>query len=403
MSKTLHHLNSEQLAAVTLKEGNALILAGAGTGKTTVLTSRIAWLLENGLAYPEHILAVTFTNKGAQEILSRLQSQVLTSHRMWVGTFHGLCHRMLRIHVKMTPWSDEFQIMDTQDQKSALKRLYKNYAINEVEFPLKDTLRYISNQKEQGIRSLEVIPQNVEDKKYLEIYSLYEKQCLNEGLMDFAELLLSCYKLLQDHAEIRADYQNRFRHILIDEFQDTSLFQYKWIKLLCGKQSQIFVVGDDDQSIYGFRGARVENMRDYLKEFHIDNPIKLEDNYRSQFAILEAANGVISHNDHRLGKTLRAAQTMGDKVLVQELNTGMQEAQWVADKIRSLVRTSSLGASIKYSDIAVLYRNNSQSQPFESTLLNHQVPYKIYGGLKFYDRAEIKNTLAYLRVIANPK
>ncbi|MDO9090278.1 MAG: UvrD-helicase domain-containing protein, partial [Burkholderiaceae bacterium] len=286
-SPLLKNLNPEQRAAVTLPEGHALILAGAGSGKTRVLTTRIAWLLQTGQVSPGGVLAVTFTNKAAKEMMTRLGAMLPVNVRgMWIGTFHGLCNRFLRAHHKLANLPQSFQILDTQDQLSAIKRLMKQFNIDDERFPPKQTLWFIAGCKEDGLRPGEVEARDEETRKKVEIYQLYEEQCQREGVVDFGELMLRSYELLRDHAAVREHYQRRFRHILIDEFQDTNKLQYAWIKMLAGPGSSVLAVGDDDQSIYAFRGARVGNMADFVREFEVRNQIKLEQNYRSFSNIL---------------------------------------------------------------------------------------------------------------------
>ncbi len=403
----LQGLNPEQLAAVTLPSGHALILAGAGSGKTRVLTTRIAWLLQNGLATPGGILAVTFTNKAAKEMVARLTAMLPVNVRgMWIGTFHGLCNRLLRAHHKAANLPQAFQILDTQDQLSAIKRLCKQFNVDEERFPPKQLAYFIANCKEEGMRPRDVPAHDADSRKKVEIYQLYEEQCQREGVVDFGELMLRSYELLRDHDPIRAHYQHRFRHILVDEFQDTNRLQYLWLKQMAGDEADgrlqthgcVMAVGDDDQSIYAFRGARVGNMTDFVREFDVQRQIKLEQNYRSYSNILDSANHLIGHNSRRLGKNLRTTQGAGEPVRVYEAATDLAEAQWMVDEIRQLVRNDGLARK----EIAVLYRSNAQSRVIESQLFNASVPYRVYGGLRFFERAEIKHALAYLRLLENP-
>ncbi len=414
-SPLLHNLNPEQRAAVLLPNEHALILAGAGSGKTRVLTTRIAWLLQNGLASPGGILAVTFTNKAAKEMMTRLSAMLPVNVRgMWIGTFHGLCNRFLRSHYKMANLPQAFQILDTQDQLSAIKRLYKQYGVDDERFPAKQTMWFIAACKEDGLRPNMVEVAGEDIRKKIEIYQLYEDQCQREGVVDFGELMLRSYELLRDNDPIREHYQRRFRYILIDEFQDTNKLQYAWIKMLAGTGAHatgglgleqavfnptgcVLAVGDDDQSIYAFRGARVGNMADFVREFHVKHQIKLEQNYRSGSNILDSANELISHNDKRLGKNLRTDQGPGEPVRVYEAPSDFAEAQWMVDEMKQLVRED-----VPRKEIAVLYRSNAQSRVIETALFNAALPYKVYGGLRFFERAEIKNALAYLRILENP-
>ena len=411
-SALLATLNDEQRAAVTLPAESALILAGAGSGKTRVLTTRIAWLLQNGLATPSNILAVTFTNKAAKEMLARLTAMLpINAHGMWIGTFHGLCNRFLRAHYKLANLPASFQILDTQDQLSAIKRLCKQNQIDDERYPAKQLMWFIAGCKEEGLRPNMVDARDPETRRKVDIYQLYEEQCQREGVVDFGELMLRSYELLRDNDPIREHYQRRFRHILIDEFQDTNRLQYAWIKLLAGQgeaaspdtpPGAVLAVGDDDQSIYAFRGARVGNMADFVREFGVQHQIKLEQNYRSHSNILDSANALISHNAKRLGKNLRTDQGPGEPVRVHEATTDFAEAQWLVEEVRNLVRDQGTQAGYPRREIAVLYRSNAQSRVLETALFNAGVPYRVYGGLRFFERAEIKHALAYLRLLENP-
>ncbi len=402
----LQNLNAEQLAAVTLPEGNALILAGAGSGKTRVLTTRIAWLLQTGQVSAGGILAVTFTNKAAKEMMTRLTAILPVNVRgMWIGTFHGLCNRLLRAHWKLANLPSTFQILDTQDQLSAIKRLMKQFNVDDERFPAKQTQWFIAGAKEDGLRPDAIEARSDDDRKKVELYRLYEEQCQREGVVDFGELMLRSYELLRDNDPVREHYQRRFRHILIDEFQDTNRLQYAWIKMLAGStvagqftpgQNSVIAVGDDDQSIYAFRGARVGNMTDFVREFDVRHQIKLEQNYRSYSNILDSANELISHNKKRLGKNLRTDQGPGEPVRVYESPTDLAEAQWMVEEMRQLVRDG-----FDRKEMAVLYRSNAQSRVIETALFNASVPYRVYGGLRFFERAEIKHALAYLRLMEN--
>ena len=406
-SPLLANLNDEQLAAVTLPAGHALILAGAGSGKTRVLTTRIAWLLQNGYATPGGILAVTFTNKAAKEMVARLSAMLPVSVRgMWIGTFHGLCNRLLRAHHKAAGLAQSFQILDTQDQLSAIKRLCKQHNVDDERFPPKQLAYFIAHCKEEGMRPGDVPTHDSDARKKVEIYQLYEEQCQREGVVDFGELMLRSYELLRDNDPIREHYQRRFRHILVDEFQDTNRLQYLWLKQMAGDEvagrlqshASVMAVGDDDQSIYAFRGARVGNMADFVREFDVQHQIKLEQNYRSYSNILDSANHLISHNSRRLGKNLRTTQGAGEPVRVYEASSDLAEAQWMVDEIKQLVKSD----GFERKEIAVLYRSNAQSRVIESALFNASVPYRVYGGLRFFERAEIKHALAYLRLLENP-
>ena len=416
-SPLLDSLNPEQRAAVTLPPEHALILAGAGSGKTRVLTTRIAWLLQEGHINPGGILAVTFTNKAAKEMVARLTAMLPISVRgMWIGTFHGLCNRFLRAHFKTAALPQTFQILDTQDQLSAVKRLCKQLAVDEDRFPPKQLSWFISNCKEEGMRPQDVPVRDSDTRRKAELYQLYEEQCQREGVVDFGELMLRSYEVLRDHVAIREHYQWRFRHILIDEFQDTNKLQYAWIKMLAGKQDgadasserpggAVLAVGDDDQSIYAFRGARVGNMADFVREFAVEHQIKLEQNYRSHSHILDSANALISHNSRRLGKNLRTDQGPGEAVRVYEAPSDFEEAQWMVSEMRYLMESGKpgLGEGYPQSEIAVLYRSNAQSRVIETALFNAGIAYRVYGGLRFFERAEIKHALAYLRLLSNPR
>ncbi len=390
-------LNNKQLEAVTLPHQSALILAGAGSGKTRVLTTRIAWLIQTGQISPMGLMAVTFTNKAAKEMLTRLTSMLpINTRGMWVGTFHGLCNRLLRAHHREAGLPSTFQILDTADQLSAIKRVMKAMNVDDEKFVPKQVQGYINGCKEEGLRAHAVDAYDAHSQKLREIYEEYDKQCNREGVADFAELLLRCYELLERDARIRHHYQNRFKYILVDEFQDTNRLQYLWLKLLAGADNCMFAVGDDDQSIYGFRGARVGNMRDFETDFNVQNIVKLEENYRSHSNILDAANAIISHNKNRLGKNLWTSAGAGEPVRVYEAYNDNDEAQFIVDEIKMLhAEGTDLG------DIALLYRSNAQSRILEHALFSANLPYRVYGGLRFFERAEIKHALAYMRLIAN--
>ena len=417
----LNNLNPEQLAAVTLPAEHALILAGAGSGKTRVLTTRIAWLMQTGQISPGGVMAVTFTNKAAKEMLTRLSAMLPVNVRgMWIGTFHGLCNRFLRAHAKSANLPSSFQILDTQDQLSAIKRLCKQYNVDDERFPPKQLQYFISGSKEDGLRPGDIEARDDETKKKAEFYALYEEQCQREGVVDFGELMLRSYELLRDNAPIREHYARRFKHILVDEFQDTNKLQYAWLKMFAGWSAEqmragsyqnetgysnvasVMAVGDDDQSIYAFRGARVGNMADFVREFAVQKQIKLEENYRSYAHILNSANHLIGHNIKRLGKNLRTSQGVGEPVRVQENSSDFGEAQWIIEEIKHLLRDQGTEAGLKHSELAILYRSNAQSRVIETTLFNAGIPYRVYGGLRFFERAEVKHALAYLRLLENP-
>ena len=360
MSSLLDALNPEQLQAVTLPSQHALILAGAGSGKTRVLTTRIAWLIQTGNVSPAGVLAVTFTNKAAKQMLTRISAMLPISTRgMWIGTFHGLCNRMLRAHHRDAALPQAFQILDSQDQLAAVKRALKALNIDEDRFQPRQVQWFINDHKEEGRRPKDVADANDEfGRRALQVYAAYDEQCQKEGVLDFPELLLRCYELLQRNEPLRAHYQARFRHILVDEFQDTNRLQYRWLKLLAGAGASLFAVGDDDQSIYRFRGANVGNMADFEREFRVPNVIRLEQNYRSHGNILDAANALISHNRKRLGKNLWTAAGEGEPLRVYE-------AQWVLDELQQLHR-----GGMARAETALLYRSNAQSRVLESALFN---------------------------------
>ncbi|MEO5700650.1 MAG: UvrD-helicase domain-containing protein [Casimicrobiaceae bacterium] len=402
MSSLLANLNPEQLAAVTLPHQSALILAGAGSGKTRVLTTRIAWLMATGQASPLSVLAVTFTNKAAKEMLTRLSAMTPVHTRgMWIGTFHGLCNRLLRTHYREAKLPQLFQILDTQDQLGVIKRLYKGHSIDEERFPPRQLQYFISGAKEEGLRPNAVEAHDPFTRRQVEHYALYEALCQREGAVDFAELMLRSYEMLQGHDGLRAHYQSRFSHILVDEFQDTNLLQYRWLKLLTGAHTAVLAVGDDDQSIYAFRGANVANMQNFERDFGAAEVpvrlIKLEQNYRSHAHILDAANALIKHNEGRLGKNLWTDAGTGEPVRAFAAPSDFDEAAFVVDVVKGLA-----GDGVVLSEVAVLYRSNAQSRVLEHALFNAAVPYRVYGGMRFFERAEIKHALAYLRLVASP-
>jgi len=397
---TLHleHLNPEQLAAVTLPDEHALILAGAGSGKTRVLTTRIAWLVKGGRVAPSGILAVTFTNKAAREMLTRVGAMMTVNPRgMWIGTFHGLCNRMLRAHAQEAGLPRAFQILDSQDQLAAIKRLLKAMNVDEERFPPREVQYFVNDQKEEGVRSRDVPPADDNTRRFAELYSAYDEQCQREGVVDFPELLLRSFELLNRNEILREHYRSRFRHILVDEFQDTNRLQYRWLKLIAGKASCLFAVGDDDQSIYAFRGANVGNMADFEREFKVKHVVRLEQNYRSHGNILDAANALIANNRNRLGKNLWTAAGKGEPVRVFEGESDNDEARWIVEEVQALARDGT-----PLSQVAVLYRSNAQSRVVEHALFSQGIAYRVYGGLRFFERAEIKHALAYLRLIATP-
>jgi DNA helicase-2/ATP-dependent DNA helicase PcrA len=402
LSLHLEHLNPEQLAAVTLPDGHALVLAGAGSGKTRVLTTRIAWLITSGHVTPGGVLAVTFTNKAAREMVTRLSAMLPVSPRgLWIGTFHGLANRLLRLHHREAGLPREFQILDTQDQLSAVKRLAKALNIDEDRFPPRELQRFINAQKEEGLRAGDVPAGDEVTRRQVAFFAAYDEQCQREGVADFAELLLRSFELLNRNEILRQHYQARFRYILVDEFQDTNRLQYRWLKLFAGTESRLFAVGDDDQSIYGFRGANVGNLAQFEKEYSKGKVVRLEQNYRSQGNILDAANALIANNRQRLGKNLWTAAGQGDPLRVFEGESDAEEARFIAEEVSVLARGEG-GERLRLSDIAVLYRSNAQSRVLEHALFGAAIAYRVYGGLRFFERAEVKHALAYLRLIANP-
>ncbi|MBK9661950.1 MAG: UvrD-helicase domain-containing protein [Nitrosomonas sp.] len=402
MTSLLSDLNPQQLEAITLPHQSALVLAGAGSGKTRVLTSRIAYLIQSGQVNPQGILAVTFTNKAAKEMLTRITAMLPINVRgMWVGTFHGLCNRMLRMHYQDAGLLQTFQILDSADQLGLIKRILKSLSIDEKKFPPRQVQWFINNAKEAGLRAAYVQVDDPFSHRMLECYQAYEQQCNKEGVVDFPELLLRSYELLSRNAILCQHYRERFSHILVDEFQDTNRLQYQWLKLLAGvgtpTVAAVFVVGDDDQSIYAFRGANTGNMKDFEHDFAISKVIKLEQNYRSHGNILDAANALIDNNSERLGKNLWTAEGKGEPLRVYNAPNDFDEAAFIVDEVKALHAEGT-----PLSEIALLYRSNAQSRVLEHSLFNAAIAYRVYGGMRFFDRQEIKHALAYLRLIANP-
>jgi DNA helicase-2/ATP-dependent DNA helicase PcrA len=394
----LSSLNERQLEAVTLPHQSALILAGAGSGKTRVLTTRVAWLIQTGQASPHGLIAVTFTNKAAKEMLARISAMLpINTRGMWVGTFHGLCNRMLRAHFREAGLPPMFQILDSQDQLSLVKRLLKTLNVDEERYPPRQAQWFIAAQKEEGVRAPQVEAHDEFTRRMRDIYAAYDEQCNREGVVDFAELLLRSYELLAGHPQLRDHYRARFRHVLVDEFQDTNRLQYRWLKMLAGESNAIFAVGDDDQSIYAFRGASTANMQQLQKDFGVERVIKLEQNYRSHGHILDAANALIGHNRRRLGKNLWTSESKGEPLRVFEAVTDLDEAGFIIDEVRAL-----RAEGVALNHLAVLYRSNAQSRVLEHALFTAGIAYRVYGGLRFFERQEVKHALAYLRLISNP-
>jgi DNA helicase-2/ATP-dependent DNA helicase PcrA len=402
-SPLLENLNPEQLAAVTLPHASAMILAGAGSGKTRVLTTRIAWLLATGQAGPLSILAVTFTNKAAKQMLIRLSALTPVNTRgMWVGTFHGLCNRMLRAHHRDANLPQLFQILDTQDQLSLIKRMYRAHNLDDVRYPPKQLQWFIAGAKDEGLRPNMVEAADELSRRQVEHYALYDAMCQREGVVDFAELLLRSYELLAGHEGLREHYRRRFSHLLVDEFQDTNTLQYKWLRMLAGPHTAVFAVGDDDQSIYAFRGAKVANMQQFERDFGTpEQPvklIKLEQNYRSHGHILDAANALIRHNQARLGKNLWTSEGKGEPVRAFSAASDQDEAAFIVDVVKGISDDG-----VAHDEVALLYRSNAQSRVLEHALFGAGIPYRVYGGMRYFERAEVKHALAYLRLIAAPE
>ncbi len=398
VSHLLDGLNDHQRQAVASPLGAALILAGAGSGKTRVLVHRVAWLIQVEGASPNSILAVTFTNKAAAEMRSRIETLLgLPSGAMWLGTFHGLAHRLLRIHWREAGLPQSFQILDSEDQARVLRKVLKALDLDETRWIPREILWFINAQKDEGHRAKHIKDDGDPTRRQLiKIYQAYEEACQRAGAVDFAELLLRAFELWRDNPSLLQHYRTRFRHVLVDEFQDTNAIQYQWLMLLTGPQGLPFVVGDDDQSIYRWRGARVENLQQFRRDFPQAVLYKLEQNYRSTGTILKAANALIANNAGRLGKTLWTSGEDGERVKVYAAFNERDEADFVVNRIRDWVAHG--GAR---REVAVLYRSNAQSRVFEEAFLNARMPYRVYGGLRFFERAEIKDALAYLRLIAS--
>ena len=398
VSHILDSLNDEQRNAVANPSQHLLVLAGAGSGKTRVLVHRIAWLLEAEKASPYSILAVTFTNKSAREMRGRIESLMANSFAgMWVGTFHGLAHRLLRTHWKEAGLVQDFQILDGDDQLRLVKRINRLLKIDEDKWPAKQCQWYINSQKDEGLRSGNI--DHFEDdytKTMLQVYKAYEEACDRGGMIDFGEILLRAHELWLKNPQVLEHYQRRFKHILVDEFQDTNSIQYAWLRVLAGTQNQLMVVGDDDQSIYGWRGAKIENIQQFNVDFSDAETVRLEQNYRSTSTILKAANKLISNNQSRLGKNLWTEDGDGEQISLYEAFNEQDEARFIVDRVQDWFNNGN-----RRSDAAILYRSNAQSRELEDALLRMGMPYRIYGGHRFYERLEIKNALAYLRLVIN--
>ena len=399
VSHILDELNEPQREAVAADAGPMLVLAGAGSGKTRVLTHRVAWLVQAMGYSPLSIMAVTFTNKAASEMRARIERMLgFPVTGMWMGTFHGLSHRLLRAHWRDAGLSESFQILDSDDQLRVIKRLLAGMELDESYWQPKQGQWYINHHKEGG-RRVRDIPDSpdAQQQQWKRVYQEYETYCQRSGLVDFAELLLRAWELLHNNEPLRARYQARFQAVLVDEFQDTNGIQYRWLKEFIGDNAHVMVVGDDDQSIYSWRGAQVENIRHFQKDFAHTKLVRLEQNYRSTTTILDAANAVISHNEGRMGKTLWTAGEEGEPIRLYAAFNEVDEARFVIGRIQDWIEQGN-----RRSDVAILYRSNAQSRSFEEALFNLNIPYRVYGGLRFFERAEIKDALAYLRLILNP-
>jgi DNA helicase-2/ATP-dependent DNA helicase PcrA len=398
VSPILSGLNDAQREAVTAPLGPTLVLAGAGSGKTRVLVHRVAWLVQVENTSPHGILAVTFTNKAAGEMRGRIEQLLgVPSAPLWIGTFHGIAHRLLRMHWREVNLPQAFQIMDSEDQLRQIRKLLKAMNLDEARWIPKEIMWFINARKDEGLRAKHLKDEGDPTRRqFIRLYEAYQEQCDRGGIVDFAELLLRAYELWRDRPDVLAHYRARFRHVLIDEFQDTNTIQYSWLKLLAGEGGMPFAVGDDDQSIYRWRGARVENLQQYRRDYPGVRMFRLEQNYRSTGNILDAANALIAHNNGRLGKNLWTSGERGEPVKLYAAFNERDEADFVINRIREWTLKGG-----RRSDCAILYRSNAQSRTFEEALLSARIPYRVYGGLRFFERAEIKDALAYLRLIFN--
>ncbi len=399
VSSILNDLNDAQREAVSAPAGGMLVLAGAGSGKTRVLVHRIAWLIQVEQAPPWSIMAVTFTNKAAREMRDRIENLLnMPVGGMWVGTFHGLAHRLLRAHWEDAGLPQNFQILDSDDQFRLIKRTMKALNIDDTRWPPRQAQHFINARKDEGLR-----PQHLDDggdpyqKQMIHIYHEYEKACQRGGLLDFADLLLRAHELWRDRPDTLQHYQTRFQHILVDEFQDTNEIQYAWLRLLAGSRNNLFAVGDDDQSIYGWRGAKVEHIQQFQSDYTGSKLVRLEQNYRSTSTILKAANALIENNPSRLGKNLWTDGKEGQPIQLYAAFNEVDEARFIVDRIRDFIQQGHQRA-----EAAILYRSNAQSRQFEESLIQAQIPYRVYGGLRFFERAEIKDAMGYLRMVSNP-
>lgn len=398
VSSLLNSLNDAQRQAVSASPHAMLVLAGAGSGKTRVLVHRIAWKIQVEGLSPHSILAVTFTNKAASEMRGRIETLLkISASLMWIGTFHGIAHRLLRRHAAEAKLPDTFQVMDSDDQLRVIKRLLKALEVDEKKWQPKQVQHFINAQKDEGLRAAHIADNgDFYQKNMLRFYREYEAICNRSGLVDFAELLLRVHELLRNHSDLLAFYRNRFRQVHVDEFQDTNTIQYAWLRLLTDGKDNLFVVGDDDQSIYGWRGAKIENIHKFQKHYPNHNIIRLEQNYRSTGHILNAANQLIAHNQNRMGKNLWTDVGHGELISLYTAFNEQDEAYFVIEKIKKWREAGELGR-----DVAILYRSNAQSRLFEERLMTAGISYQVYGGFRFFERAEIKNALAYLRLISN--
>ncbi|MFY2510202.1 DNA helicase II [Vibrio pectenicida] len=397
-SLLLDGLNDKQRQAVAAPLENLLVLAGAGSGKTRVLVHRIAWLMSVEQVSPFSIMSVTFTNKAAAEMRGRIEDLMMGSATgMWNGTFHGICHRILRAHYLDAELPDDFQIMDSDDQQRLLRRLIKAQNLDEKQWQARQVAWWINGKKDEGLRPSHIDTyRDPVTQTYLQLYSAYQEACDRAGLVDFAEILLRSHELLRNKKHIREHYQARFKHILVDEFQDTNNIQYAWLRMMAGPESNVMIVGDDDQSIYGWRGAKIENIEKFTREFSSVNTIRLEQNYRSTKTILQASNALIANNTERMGKELWTEGLAGEPISVYSAYNDLDEARFAVNKIKDWQEK---GGALN--DAAMLYRNNAQSRVLEEALIQVGLPYRIYGGMRFFERQEIKDALSYLRLMAN--
>lgn len=392
-------LNTAQREAVTSPNAAQLVLAGAGSGKTRVLVHRIAWLMQVEGISPHGILAVTFTNKAASEMRTRIEELLhIPTRSLWVGTFHGLAHRLLRLHAREAGLPEAFQVLDSDDQFRLVRRLMKNLELDEARWPPRQVQWFVNGQKEEGRRARHLgEPHDAFQRQMWQFYRMYEDHCDRAGLVDFAELLLRTHELMRDTPPLLAHYQQRFHHVLVDEFQDTNNIQYAWLRLLTRDRQNLFAVGDDDQSIYSWRGAQVENLQKFRADYPAHQLVRLEQNYRSTGTILRAANALIACNEGRMGKTLWTEGQSGELISVYAAFNEQEEAGFVVERIRQWCQ-----AGGRRSDAAILYRSNAQSRQFEERFLAAGLPYRVYGGLRFFERAEVKDALAYLRLVTHP-